>query len=174
MTPQTGTWGNRLALRRVTAADLPAFFEFQLDPEANHLAGFTARDPTDRGAFMAHWQRIMADPSNIMRAIACDGRVVGHVSSYERDGKPEVTYWIAREHWGRGIATWALTEFLLHANRTRPMYARVAKDNFGSRRVLAKCGFTIIAESTGFARARGEEIEELLLQLDGHPGAAPT
>ena len=47
----------------------------------------------------------------------------------------------------------------------RPIYARVAKDNVGSRRVLEKCGFQVIGESTGYANARGEEVEELLLVL---------
>ena len=47
----------------------------------------------------------------------------------------------------------------------RPIYARVAKDNVGSRRVLEKCGFQVIGESTGYANARGEEVEELLLEL---------
>jgi hypothetical protein len=31
--------------------------------------------------------------------------------------------------------------------------------------VLEKCGFEIIGESKGFANARGEEIEELTLEL---------
>jgi RimJ/RimL family protein N-acetyltransferase len=45
------------------------------------------------------------------------------------------------------------------------MYARVAKDNLASRRVLEKCGFTVIGEDKGFANARGQEIDELLLEL---------
>ena len=46
------------------------------------------------------------------------------------------------------------------------MYARVAKDNLGSQRVLQKCGFVIIGEDKGFANARAQEIEELLLVLE--------
>jgi RimJ/RimL family protein N-acetyltransferase len=38
-------------------------------------------------------------------------------------------------------------------------------DNVGSRRVLEKCGFTVIDEQAGFAPARGEEVAELLLEL---------
>ncbi len=64
-----------------------------------------------------------------------------------------------------GIATWALKEFLVQKNQIRPIYARVAKDNLGSRRVLEKCGFKIIGESKGFANARNEEIEELILMI---------
>ena len=154
-----------LFLRDVVEADLPVFFDFQLDPDANHMAAFIARDPSDRQAFTAHWNKILADPTTIIKTIVCDGQVVGSVSSYENAGKPEVTYWIGRAHWGQGIATRALSEFLAHGNRARPMYARVAKDNLGSRRVLEKCGFQIIGQAKGFANARGEEIEELLLEL---------
>ena len=154
-----------LVLRDVVEDDLPVFFGFQLDPDANHMAAFTARDPTDRAAFMAHWNRIMAEPANVIRTIVCDGQVVGSVSSYVEAARPEVTYWIGRAHWGKGIATRALTLFLADVNATRPIYARVAKDNPGSRRVLEKCGFQVIGETTGFAHARGEEIAEVLLEL---------
>lgn len=154
-----------LLLRHVVEDDLPLFFDFQLDPDANHMAAFIARDPTDREAFTAHWHKILAEPTNTIRTIVCDGQVVGTVSSYLNSGAPEVTYWIGRAHWGKGIATRALKLFLAKANTTRPIYARVAKDNLGSRRVLEKCGFRAIGESKGFANARGEEIEELHLEL---------
>src|SRR4029453_19193159 len=74
------------------------------------------------------------------------------------------TYWIGREFWGRGIATQALA-VLLSAVKTRPLYARAAKDNIASLRVLEKCGFTITGYERGFANARGEEIEEVVLEL---------
>ena len=44
---------NDVLLRDVTEADLPIFFE-QQDSAANHMAAFTAKDPADRDAFMAH------------------------------------------------------------------------------------------------------------------------
>jgi RimJ/RimL family protein N-acetyltransferase len=154
-----------LFLRDVVEDDLPVFFEFQLDPDANYMAAFTARDPTDRQAFTAHWNKIRVEPTNIIRTIVWDGQVVGSVSSYEESGKPEVTYWIGRAYWGKGIATRALIAFLAQVNTTRPIHARVAKDNLGSRRVLEKCGFQVTGEAKGFAKARGEEIAELLLEL---------
>jgi RimJ/RimL family protein N-acetyltransferase len=156
---------NKLVLRNVVNDDLPIFFEYQLDPEANYMAAFTAKDPTNQETFMAHWHKILANEENIIKTIIFNGRVVGSVSSYEEEGKPEVTYWLGKEYWGKGIATWALKEFLAHHNQTRPIYARVAKDNLGSRRVLEKCGFKIVGESKGFANARGQEIEEFLLDL---------
>lgn len=146
-------------------SDLPVLFELQRDSEANFMAAFTARDPDDRDAFDAHWKKILANPTVIARTIVHGGRVVGSVSSYETAGKPEVTYWIGRPYWGKGIATSALAAFLVEGNAKRPIYARVAKDNRGSRRVLEKCGFRVIGESSGFANARGVEIEELVLEL---------
>ena len=154
-----------LCLREVVEDDLAWFFGFQLDPDANYMAAFTARDPTDRDAFTAHWNKILANPTNILRTIVFDGQVVGSVSSYEESGKPEVTYWIGRAYWGKGIGTRALTAFLVQVNITRPIYARVAQDNLGSRRILEQCGFQVIAETKGFANARSKVVEELLLEL---------
>src|SRR5262245_464437 len=156
---------NELLLRNVVNDDLLIFFRYQLDPEANYMAAFTAKDPTNQEAFMAHWQTILAEKTNIVQTILYNGQVAGSVSSYLDEGKPEVTYWLGKHYWGKGIATLALREFLANHNQTRPIYARVAKDNLGSRRVLEKCGFQIIGESKGFANARGQEIEELLLEL---------
>lgn len=155
---------NDIVLRDVTDDDLPIFFEQQRDPDANYMAAFTSRDPTDRDAFMAHWARIRADQTIINRTVVCDGQVAGSVASFGDFGQLEVTYWLGREFWGRGIATQALTAFLAYQT-TRPIYARAAKDNAASLRVLQKCGFVITGEDKGFANARGQEIEEYLLTL---------
>ena len=90
--------------------------------------------------------------------------MVGHVASFERFGKLEVTYWIGREYWGKGIATKALSAFL-NDLKSRPLYARAAKDNVASLRVLERCGFTICGYEKAFANARGEEVEEAILEL---------
>lgn len=156
---------SKLYLRAVVDDDLPTFYEHQLDADANYMAAFTAKDPGDRVAFEAHWRRILADPGVVIRAIVCDDAVAGHVLSYTEAGKPEVSYWIGKAHWNQGVATRALAIFLAEVNPTRPMYARVAKDNLASRRVLRKCGFQVLAEATGFANARGQDIEELILEL---------
>ena len=47
----------------------------------------------------------------------------------------------------------------------RPLHARAAADNAGSIRVLEKCGFVVTGSGRGFANARGEEIDEVLLAL---------
>ena len=78
--------------------------------------------------------------------------------------EPEITYWIGKDFWGKGIATDALKQFL-EIEKTRPIYGRVAFDNLGSKRVLEKCGFEQIGTDKGFANARGKEIVEFIYKL---------
>jgi RimJ/RimL family protein N-acetyltransferase len=151
-------------LRDVRDEDLDVLFEHWVDPESNRMAAFTAADPTDRDAFDARWARLRNDETITARTIEVGGAVVGTITSWTQDGNREVTYWIGREHWGKGIATRALAEFL-EIETTRPVYGVAAADNAGSLRVLEKCGFERVGEARGFANARGEEIEELILVL---------
>ena len=153
-----------LLLRDVIEDDLPIFFEQQLDSDANYMAAFTAKNPADRDAFTSHWNKILGDHTNTNKTILFAGQVVGHIASFERWGKREVTYWLGKEYWGKGLATKALTEFLGHV-KERPVYARAAKDNTASIRVLNKCGFEISGEDKGFSNARGREVEEFILEL---------
>ena len=155
----------RLRLRRVLKDDLAVFFDQQLDPAANHMAAFTAKDPTDRDAFEAHWARILGDERITIRTIVVDDLVAGHIERFERFGQPEISYWLGQAYWRKGIATKALTAFLAELLE-RPLYARVATDNVASIRVLEKCGFAIIGDDKGYANARGREVEEFILELD--------
>lgn len=154
---------NDVTLREVVDQDLPHFYEHQLDPEANRMAAFTAENPADIRAFRTHWERILSDESTINKTIMYGDEVAGHIASFVRFGDREVTYWLGREFWGKGIATQALTLLLDH-DPTRPIYARAAKDNIASIRVLQKCGFEIVGEDKGYAAARGAETEEFILE----------
>lgn len=151
-------------LREIIDSDLPIFFQFQLDPEANRMAAFTAKDPSDEKAFYDHWAKIMADVSITRRTILFENQVAGSIMCHSWFGEPEVTYWIGKEFWGRGIATQALLR-LLDEVETRPLHARAATDNIASIRVLEKCEFKITGHERGFANARGEEIEETIFIL---------
>jgi RimJ/RimL family protein N-acetyltransferase len=153
-----------LILCPVIDSDLPVFFKQQLDPEANDMAAFTAKDPTDRQAFDLHWGRILADPGITIRTILFDGQVAGSVLCHAWGGDPEISYWLGREYWGKGIATQGLRLFL-NLVTERPLYARVARDNLASIRVLEKNGFTLSGEGRWFSNARGMEIDELVWVL---------
>ncbi len=153
-------------LRPTTAEDLPILFEQQLDPEANHMAAFTAKDPSDRQAFTAHWNKILADNSIENMTVLANGQIAGYLVFFEQFGSPSVAYWLGKPFWGKGIATQALTAFLALLP-VRPVYARVAKDNVGSIRVLHKCGFRQAGEDAGFSNARGCDVEELIMVREG-------
>jgi RimJ/RimL family protein N-acetyltransferase len=148
-------------LRDVTEGDLPILFEHQLDPDANQMANFPARD---REAFTAHWTKILNDATVTKKTILFNGQVAGNIVSFEQSGTPKVGYWIGKNYWGKGIATKALSEFLGHV-KARPLYAHVAKHNVGSIRVLEKCGFTLCGEDKTPSSADGEEVEEFVLKL---------
>ena len=142
-------------LRNVLEDDLPIFFVQQLDKEANYMAAFTTKHPQDRQAF----------ESTINKTILFENQVAGHIASFIMFGQRNVSYWLGKEFWGKGIATAALNEFLT-TDTTRPLFGRAAHDNFASIHVLEKCGFKRSGHDKGFANARGEEIEEVILRLE--------
>ena len=154
----------KLELREITDADLRAIVAYEREPSARYMAAFIRPEATEEEC-LQRWSRILQDPTTTNKVIVWDGQVVGHIASFTRDGKREVTYWIATRHWGRGIASRALTEFL-RVVTDRPLHARVAADNIASLRVLEKCGFQKYATERGFAQARDAEIEEILLKIE--------
>jgi RimJ/RimL family protein N-acetyltransferase len=154
-----------VALRPVEDRDLDPTFEYMRDPQAVHMAAFTAPDPDDRAAFDAHMAMVRTSPGITHRAVTCDGGLAGHVASFVVDGDTEVTYWIGRGWWGRGVASRAL-ELLLELVPTRPLHARAASDNVASLRVLAKAGFVPVGREIAYARGRGAEVEETILRKD--------
>ena len=106
----------------------------------------------------------MGDEGVTLKTILLDERVVGNIVSWERDSKQLVGYWIGKAYWGNGVATNALSEFL-DLVKVRPLYARVAKQNIASIRVLEKCGFTICVEEMESFDAPSDGIEELVFKL---------
>jgi RimJ/RimL family protein N-acetyltransferase len=163
--PAVPEGSGQLVLREIEDRDLGVLFEHWTDPDAIRMAAFTSPDQNDRTAFERRWARLRSDVSTTNRVVEIDGRVVGHIASFDLEGHREVTYWIGREDWGRGIATRALQEFL-ELEATRPLYAGAASDNAASIRVLTKCGFRIVGEGRGFAHGRNEETDEVVLRLD--------
>lgn len=157
---------NHITLIKTEEEDLHAFFQFQLDQEANYLAAFTAKDPTDKTAYIEKYTKHLADPTIHMRTIKVNGEIAGSIAKFVMENEAGITYWLDRKFWGQGIATAALQDFL-KIEPIRPIYGRVAFDNYGSQRVLEKCGFVKIGKETGFANARQAEIEEYIYKLSG-------
>jgi RimJ/RimL family protein N-acetyltransferase len=169
-------------LRPVVEADLPALFEHQREPEGARMAMV---NPRSRAEFLAHWETLLhtPPPGLVARAIEADGVLAGMVNCFRRPGLPEegalvspagmvegeldfVGYWLARAHWGRGVATRALAA-LLREVTARPLHARAASSNLASLRVLERCGFALIGyRRSSEGDARFPVCEEALLRLD--------
>ena len=126
-----------MRLRSVEDRDLDVFFDHQADPQAVEMAAFPARD---KDQFAAHWAKIRADDTKVVRTIVAEGMVAGNIGSWQENGQQLLGYWVGREYWGRGVATQALA-LLVDEVSIRPLYAHVAAHNVGSIRVLEKCGF---------------------------------
>ncbi len=153
-----------IILRKTVTDDLDILFTFQLDEDANYQAAFTASNPDDKAAYLQKYTKFLDDPTIHMMTIIVDNAIVGSIAKFETEGEAEVTYWIDKKCWGKGIATNALSKFLAVEN-ARPIFGRVAFDGLGSQRVLEKCGFVKIGEDKGFANARGAEVEEYIYKL---------
>ena len=151
-----------MEFRDVIESDVPVFFE-------HHRESLPARSAEriseERARFVAKWAATRSDHSKYAQTIIVDGEVAGYIAKFPRLGVVEVSYWIGRAFWGRGVATAALARFLRFV-RERPIFARVAVSNHASLRVLEKCNFTIQADAASLARSSEEYGEEHLLRRD--------
>ncbi|WFB69217.1 GNAT family N-acetyltransferase [Chryseobacterium sp. WX] len=154
-----------IKLRPTVVEDLETLFQFQLDYEANHLAAFTSKDSTNKEAYIAKFTKLLTDPTINNQTIIAGTVIVGSIAKFIMEDDVEITYWIDKNFWGKGIATTALKDFLT-IETTRPIFGRVAFDNLGSQKVLEKCGFIKIGTDKGFANARQTEIEEFIYRHD--------
>src|SRR5689334_18521781 len=120
-----------ITLRNVEPFDVSIFYEQQLDPEASRMAAFVRKERQDRAVFDAHWKQIMDSTANVNKTILRGEEVAGCISCFPQEGEFEVTYWVEKKHWGKGVATQALKKLLQEITH-RPLFARAAKDNIGS------------------------------------------
>lgn len=130
-----------IRLRPTTPGDLSALFEIQSEPEGNAMAG---TKPRSREVFFSVWDGHFVNPKIngcvIEIESAGDIELVGSIACFQADGHDCVGYWIAKKHWGKGIASRALSMFLSQERR-RPLHATTASNNAASRYILEKNGF---------------------------------
>ena len=95
--------------------------------------------------------------------------VIGSAGMGEHEGEPELGYWIARDHWGRGYATEA-ADAVLRIARTlghRRVVAGHFTDNPASGKVLRKLGFVPTGRpGKRFSLARGQMVDSVEYALD--------
>lgn len=155
-----------ITIRPATLDDLETLFHFQADEEAAHIAAFVNEHYKDKEAYIAKWTKLITEGKVYVYAIIADEQIAGTVGAWQMVDEWQITYWIDKAQWGKGIATAAAQQFL-EVFTTRPIYGRVAFDNAGSIKVLVKNGFERTGTDMYHSHARGREIEEIIYKR-GH------
>ncbi len=143
----------RLWLRAMELRDAPDVFEYARNPDVlRYTTGTAPREVSETEAFL---KGALSDPTTYFWAIRDhpNGPVVGGIELGV--GAPEVgrlDYAMAASHWSRGLTTEAVRAVTTWAFASIPRLARiesaVVPENVGSWRVLEKCGFNRIGETT--------------------------
>jgi ribosomal-protein-alanine N-acetyltransferase len=154
-----------IELTKTTREDLETLFVFQTNKDGIWMAAFTPKDPHDKEFYIKKWTMIIENPDIMMQTIRFENKIVGSIVHFDMMEETNVSYWIDQQYWGKGFATEGLKAFIKGCTK-RPLIGRVAYDNYGSQRVLEKCGFTSIRKGKGFANVRNEEIEELVYKFE--------
>jgi [ribosomal protein S5]-alanine N-acetyltransferase len=150
---------DRLVLRRPEPRDADSIFaRYAGDPEVTRYLSFpTHRSVEDARAFVAYseaeWTRWPAGPFLI--ELRADGTLIGGTGLlFETPQRAMTGYVLAKDAWGRGYATEALTAITALASGlgVRRLFACCHTGHHPSAHVLEKCGF----EREGVLRAHSE------------------
>jgi RimJ/RimL family protein N-acetyltransferase len=150
---------DRLRLRRLTEADADLLFELDSDPAVMRFVNGGVPTP-----------RVMIEQSILPRFVRSSERgdgcgvwaaqeregdaFVGWFSLYRRDGRTSgqpdelgLAYRLRRAAWGKGYGTEVSRALIRRAFERMPVarvFATTYEDNVGSRRVMEKCGMTLV------------------------------
>ncbi|MFF9912529.1 GNAT family N-acetyltransferase [Streptomyces sp. NPDC013457] len=131
----------RLLLRPVRAADVPAVTRLWTDPEVRrHLGG-----PVTEQVVRIRQRRVVGAAGVHAVVRAADGVLLGLVTVEPgaRDGETEISYQFLPEHWGHGYAREAVAAVLDATLRGTPSVVALTQEaNRPSRRLLEAVGMT--------------------------------
>jgi RimJ/RimL family protein N-acetyltransferase len=138
----------RLVLSQPVAGDADAIFErYASDPEVTRFLGWPRhRSVADTQAFLAfsdqEWEHWPAGPY-LIRSRDDDRLLGGTGFSFQTADHAVTGYVLAKDAWGRGYATEALTAMVDVARRlgVKRLSALCHPDHRASWHVLEKCGF---------------------------------
>lgn len=168
----------RLRLRPMRGSDIARTVEVLGDLEVSRRLSRVPHPYTERDAraFLEILARGRADGSIDHFAISLLRdpleTQIGAIGVHDEGdgGTAEVGYWIAPEHWNRGIAREALAAVVRHAFRERSpprtvLRSAVFATNPASARVLEACGFAQVGETVQRSLATGRDEPSLLFEL---------
>lgn len=147
----------RLLMRHWTFDDAVRLFEMASDPELGPRAGWAphrsiaeSRDALRDFLINDHtWAIILRDSGLPVGAIGYHTYGDAVIPIGEND--IEVGYWVGREYWNKGICTEALETLLKYCSdvlKPKNIWGDHFIDNPASGRVMEKCGFRPLEETT--------------------------
>jgi RimJ/RimL family protein N-acetyltransferase len=177
---------DRVRLREFTEQDFETTHVYGSDPEVVRYSAWGPNTPDDTREFIRRVRAAAAEAPRTTFELAVveegpDGR--GHVGGCGLMGRRlpyreyEVGYCLARDAWGRGLASEAMALLLglafgeVAANR---IYACIDPRNQASRRVVEKAGFRLEGHQRRDTLVRGEWRDSLIYALvcdEYEPGA---
>ncbi len=145
---------SRLRLRAFKPADAGAVISAMNDWE---VAQWLIVPPfpygeADFGQFaeMVRQDHLTVFPQKFALALRNTDEVVGCMAVADKNGgSGELGYWIARSHWGQGLASEAVPAVIAAAERDpelRHLFATTDPENLASRRLLERSGFRFSGE----------------------------
>ena len=150
----------RLLFRNHELGDLEPFCAMEADPEVRRWVGGY---PRSREAAEEKFRRTYLKPrTNRLGMWATvfkpEGRYIGYCGVYGGHARGEGTlgYYLAREYWGRGLATEgarAFVDFGFRELRLTRIVAAVETGNDVSRHILEKLGFRLFQHEAGERRS---------------------
>lgn len=163
---------DRLRLREMTAADLPALCDHLQDPEAMRAYEGPLSDAEAEAWLAKNLARYDADGFGLWAVeLRETGEVIGQcgLTLQEIDGESviEVGYLFTRAHWHRGYATEAAAacrDYAFEVLGAPRVYAQVRDTNLPSMNVAIRLGMTV---RTRFVKHyRGIEMPHLAFAID--------
>lgn len=142
----------RIALRPVAAADLPALRAINGDPQVTQFLPYaTWTTPDDGAAWLARMEALGATGAGQQLVVVrrADAAVIGTLLLFKHDAgsqRVELGYVLGRVHWGQGLMREALQAVCSHLFGTaglRRIEAEVNPANLASCALLARVGFTL-------------------------------
>ncbi len=156
----------RLVLRRATMDDVAAFHAIFRDQEAMRYWSFLPHEHEEQTrewvASMVNLDPAMSDDF----VITLNGEAIGKMGAYRL---PEFGFILAREHWGKGLASEALAAFVAYRRGADPggkLTADVDPRNKSSIKLLKRAGFTETHRAKGTWKIGDELCDSVYLALD--------
>lgn len=146
----------RLRLRRFTEADVDDIWPVVSNPDFPKMMSWAAHsDRSETIGFVHAVNKSLEQNTGVVWAIEHEGRVIGSISLdsmvFElrawRIDRAELGFWLAPEHWNKGLMTEAADAVMRCAFQTIGLHKVTVgciSENVASRRVVEKLGFRYV------------------------------